>query len=86
MKSTLQSTTPIKTLSFAAVLAISVSAAPTANRFGETETAELPTAEDLSSMGASKGLLLTHNSCELRTLERESEGCSSKGDGNSRKA
>ncbi len=72
---------PIKTLSFAAVLAISVSTSPKGQLSEGNESAELPTAEELSAMGASKGVLLTHQSCEpLRTPEGGPKGNTPKGD------
>ncbi len=72
---------PFKTLSFAAVLAFSVSVSATPELSDESETAGLPSAEELSLMGASKGILLTHQSCERdRAPDDEPKDQTSNGD------
>ena len=59
-----KSMTPAKTMSFAAILALAASSGVTLDSNRVADLKGLPSAEDLAAMGATKGVLLTHQECE----------------------
>jgi len=63
---------PAKTLSFATILALTASGGTAIELNRVANPKGLPSAEALSVMGATKGILLTHTDCEAGEVKEHS--------------